>query len=618
MEEAYHSAHGDKQSPFPDELKSLDQFVVWKTITRGDKPTKVPFQPHYPSKPARTNTRATWGTYETAVDVARRNPTMSGIGFVFSAEDPFCGVDFDDCIDEAGNIDPWVVGWLYRLRGYYEVSPSGRGIKVWVSAKLPGKGCNETVDGHAVEMYDRGRFFAITHETLEGASTPSDAQEAVSELYSRLSEVAKTRKPKVSTHPTGEAGTKTSYHFDAPIPDGQRNSTLVSICGRWHDGTRTAEELFADLMDINNRCCQPPLDADEVRSIAFRMHQKEPCAPGSATPRCLEVINYLQDVANRRPVRGKAGATGWSIYNAILDKARKVGRLHKRGVELSVDYRTIALDAGVGSTTTVSAFIRRTPLTEVLEKGSGRRATRLLVVNSTPPKEGVESVHSNPVECKAAVTGMRSEQFRPLFRTLYRLRWSKPSWKPGKKTREAYRKGKISCLSDPREGVERIGKSRAAILAVLLLAGPQMSRADIAGTLGRSPDSLKKPLKWLVDVGLVFRVYRGVYEVSDELTERLAELRVLGREDEDNRLQMARNARQRKAWRTRNSHEAHNFTEDQMHSRQDHPTPPPPPDPGPDPEPEEKPTDEERIRRLVYEGMSERWARAEVLGEALL
>jgi primase-polymerase (primpol)-like protein len=83
---------------------------------------------------------------------------------VFSPDDPYCGVDFDGCLD-GGGLAEWARPWIEQLADcYMEVSPSGRGIKVWCRAKLPGIGGKRTVGGdHAgIEVYDQGRYFAFT------------------------------------------------------------------------------------------------------------------------------------------------------------------------------------------------------------------------------------------------------------------------------------------------------------------------------------------------------------------------------------------------------------------------------------------------------------------------
>ena len=62
---------------------------------------------------------------------------FSGIGFVFSSSDPYCGIDLDNCIDD-GKVKAWAETIVEKLKAvsYGEVSPSGNGIKFWTRATL--------------------------------------------------------------------------------------------------------------------------------------------------------------------------------------------------------------------------------------------------------------------------------------------------------------------------------------------------------------------------------------------------------------------------------------------------------------------------------------------------
>jgi hypothetical protein len=612
-------------SAIPEELRNLEQWVVWRVMQRTDRETKVPFQAKYPSRMAKTNSPSTWSDFGSAADVADRNPVIRGVGFVFAPDDELTGIDFDDCIDEDGILDEWVAGWLKRLGGYQEISPSGHGVHAIVKARLPGKGKNDLVDGHAVELYDRGRFFTISGRVLGNVRCPEDAQDAVDELYSLVDRRADHHDDLDGRRDGGPR--RETFHDDGgPIPDGRRNSTLVKVCGRLHDGSRTVDDLCEDLMAVNLSRCSPPLDAEEVFSIARRIHRKDPCTP--TAPKVMEevlrVLDRLQEIADRRPVRGTAGATGWSIYNALLDLGRRYGREHERGVDFYADYRTIAQAAGVGSTTTVGNFIQRSPLVEVLRRGSGRRSTRLLLVD---PRQGsgesAQTVHSIHYRSKAG----RSEQFRHLFKMLYRLRWSTRS----AKDRHGLIKGTSTVrqmATGGREGNRRLGKSDAAVLAATMEGG-EMKRSEIAGALGRSANALSKSLKRLTDLGLMVRVKHGIYRVSEELQRRVEDLRVLGDEHVADRLQIARHGRQRVAYRTR--HERGKPPEksegtaagrknversrrkrqegmreqarrDAERERQERQTP------------AEERERQRRIAALVRVGMSRRWAEAEVDG----
>ncbi len=162
--------------------KDLEQWVCWCREERDGKSTKVPYSPRSGSR-ARSDDRETWGTFAKARE-ARRDGDYDGIGFVFTVDDPFCGVDLDGCIDpETGEIELWAMQVLGELDSYAEISPSGIGLHVIVRATLPeGRRRNGKV-----EMYDRGRFFTVTGDHLPG--TPhsiEDRQEQIDALHARL------------------------------------------------------------------------------------------------------------------------------------------------------------------------------------------------------------------------------------------------------------------------------------------------------------------------------------------------------------------------------------------------------------------------------------------------
>ncbi|MFC6787135.1 hypothetical protein ACFQFH_15005 [Halobaculum halobium] len=111
----------------------------------------------------------TWSTFEEALSTATR-PDVSGIGFVFTSDDPYVGVDLDDCRDpESGAFDPDAIRIVTRLQSYTEVSPSGTGVHVIARGRLPGGPRRRG----GVEMYDDARFFTMTGDRVQG--TPERA-----------------------------------------------------------------------------------------------------------------------------------------------------------------------------------------------------------------------------------------------------------------------------------------------------------------------------------------------------------------------------------------------------------------------------------------------------------
>ena len=90
-------------SKIPSSLREVSQWVLWKFITRNGDATKVPFDAS--GAAASSTDSSTWSTFE---NVALKASSYSGIGFVFSSEDDFCGIDFDGCRDpETGLVSEW-------------------------------------------------------------------------------------------------------------------------------------------------------------------------------------------------------------------------------------------------------------------------------------------------------------------------------------------------------------------------------------------------------------------------------------------------------------------------------------------------------------------------------
>lgn len=162
----------------PNELRERPQWLAWRSERRNGKLTKIPYA--IDGKRARTTDPQTWTTLEQAVQ-AYRNNTYDGIGFVFAPDDGLCGIDLDKCRDaETGTIDPAAQTVIERLDSYTETSPSGTGVHVLVRATKPGKRCRKP----GIEVYDRGRYFCVTGQHVEGTpNTIEGRQDALDALY---------------------------------------------------------------------------------------------------------------------------------------------------------------------------------------------------------------------------------------------------------------------------------------------------------------------------------------------------------------------------------------------------------------------------------------------------
>ena len=146
----------------PLELRERDQWVVWRYEVRAGKRTKVPIHPKFGWNASASNPE-TWTSFATAWDTYQQSQRYDGVAYVFSAEDPFCGIDIDDCLDESGNL-LWGEDLLEMFDSYCEISPSSRGLKLILRGTKPSFArCKTEWFGQGtIEVYDQKRVFAIT------------------------------------------------------------------------------------------------------------------------------------------------------------------------------------------------------------------------------------------------------------------------------------------------------------------------------------------------------------------------------------------------------------------------------------------------------------------------
>lgn len=168
----------------PSALRSARHWVGWKLVQRDGRPTKVPVALGG-GGPADCSDPATFGSFDEATTALRSGSGLAGVGFVFTPDDPFAGVDLDGCIDDHGGLAPGARAIVEALGSYTEISPSGRGVKTFIKGQKPAwaRCRSRDVPGFKqIEVYDRARFFAVTGRRLAGA--PAEVEERQSELES--------------------------------------------------------------------------------------------------------------------------------------------------------------------------------------------------------------------------------------------------------------------------------------------------------------------------------------------------------------------------------------------------------------------------------------------------
>ncbi|MDZ4853216.1 MAG: phage/plasmid primase, P4 family [Pirellulaceae bacterium] len=220
-------------------IRDRNQWVSWKYVERGGKPTKAPINPHNGSLASSTDA-STWGTFAEAIEACRRNSALAGVGFVFTADDPYCGVDLDDSVDEStSQLKPWAQQIVDSLDSYTEISPSGSGLKVFIKANKPGSRCRKAFEDGEVEIYDRDRFFTVTGNRL--SNLPSEVHVSQESLGAVYSQVFGTDEPGTSSTPTARRGPQPSDSGSVLLSDDEiidlackRRSTGLKFQALWN------------------------------------------------------------------------------------------------------------------------------------------------------------------------------------------------------------------------------------------------------------------------------------------------------------------------------------------------------------------------------------------------
>lgn len=237
----------------PDDLAERDQWVLWRLECN----TKVPYRPD--GRRASITNPDDWNEFDVVIHALEKHPKhWSGTGFVFTPEDPFVGIDLDNCLEKNATPKQWARGIIARFSDtYMEVSPSGCGVKIFSKGKLPTAVGKVVVRDGGVEMYDRARYFTVTGNRFRGAPLGLEDHAAdVLTMYRRLTRVdGLAHQAKYRPTPEGK------------IPRGARHNTLVSICGTLRRRRICEPAIEACLQTANRYQCEEPLPPEEITTL---------------------------------------------------------------------------------------------------------------------------------------------------------------------------------------------------------------------------------------------------------------------------------------------------------------------------------------------------------------
>jgi len=255
------------------ELKTKRQWVSWKYAekkkTNGETYlTKLPVCPH-DNRPADVSKSWTWSEYDDAVSCSLHY-SHAGVGYVLTGDDDISGHDLDKVRNPVtGRLDDWVQVIVDLAETYTEVSPSGRGVRMFWRGKLDKAITN---DAAQVEIYSTKRYLTITGNRISGtpdsigpAPKTLELLRARVETFKAVEAEAKAKaknKAKGETRTKDEPGTEPPQDATASAEKGKGSefwsnvkSAALANLGSW------VPEIFA------NARFQPGTGAWRISSI---------------------------------------------------------------------------------------------------------------------------------------------------------------------------------------------------------------------------------------------------------------------------------------------------------------------------------------------------------------
>jgi predicted transcriptional regulator len=551
--------------PIPPELREQEQWVCWQYEKRAGKWTKVPYDPHT-GKQASTTNPETWAGFEEAVTACERGG-YSGIGYVFAEDDPFAGVDLDDCVcPETGAIEVWAWELVDDFNTYAEISPSGGGLHLIMRGKAPDRKNQRA----GVEAYSTARFFTITGDAVTGGGlgTIPDRQGALDRLCAQFF-------PPDRPDPTDPTPPPS-----AAEPVGLDDRALLDKARGARNG---AGDRFTALYDRGEFLDHPSHSEarhELLRHLAFwsawdpermsrlyegsalhnmpgyarkwaRLGDRECKNAIAATPRAYgqharagkedggelaHVIAALKAQAAGMPWEGRGGPTDRAVYDALLEIAATYGTIATKGVIISADMRSLALKAGTSATTARKALQRLREdrnLLRLSKKSTGTRAA-VYLLHYPPAPQGLHTI-----QCVDYVQPLRELRNR------------------GPSSAKEFDKNGRRISRGAQHLLERLGKLVALVVGRVAAAGGDgITPAELAAALDRRPDNVRRTVKKAADAGLVLEDEDGRLTVPDNLEDLLrVELEQSGCDDAKQR-DAERYARNRESFRRRRERKA--------------------------------------------------------------
>jgi putative DNA primase/helicase len=634
-------------SGIPDELKRYRQWMGTRFARRAGSPGKIDKPPYKVRRgeqihKADKNNPDNHATFEEALDAFTAGK-VDAIGIVVTEDDPLYGVDLDNVVNkETGEIHPAASEIIHAQGTYTEISSSGEGIRIIGKGKKP-EGVRCKRDGWVIkaEVYDQRRFLVLTGRRLGAHTEVEDRQGELHQLCQRLwpkqESSGRTQSPP-NTGPvdledavlleharTARSGPKFHRLYDLGDTSGYSSHSnadyaLLNMLVFWTAGDRDriirlfeASALYRQkgkhrnyaALSVDNALASyvGPFYKVRLTKEVRNEEEEDPLTP------------YLALMLDPSAWTGRRAASAYKAFTAAVILAAEDGIIDDAGdLRIGCDLRRLAEAAGTSfQTLSRSALPYLMQEMKLLKwkRGKGRKASVLVLKN--PARTSL----NNKVSTHYIVrTSAPPKDALETLRLLIRMRYG-------------YAKS---------DALLKLGMPAMFVVVALASSDTPLrgqTVAELADRTGRRKSSLEAAdgaLKRLKAAGIVQQTREGLYRLTSDFAanyERVLEHSGITYAEREQRRRHARDREARDAklqtnkWPTRlrgkeqmsrllkKQQEEANRRGRRLGEAEERKKPrrsqAPPPG-----------AVEQRIARLVREGMAERFARDEVLGRGWL
>jgi putative DNA primase/helicase len=514
----------------PPELKLREQWVLWRYELRDGKKTKVPYNTRTGRRASATDPE-TWCLFIEALE-AWESGQYDGIGYVFSEEDPYAGLDLDKARDpETGAVAEWATEWVKAFGGYAEVSPSGTGLHIFIRGQAP----NRKNQKAGTEAYSSERFFTVTGDKISRRHDIPERQDVLDRFCEKFfptkRHVVRSPEPKAASErqpvdiddrellekargASKGVGERFTALYDRgdflehPSHSEARHELLrhLAFWTAWDAPrmSRIYESSALYTMPGYARKWSRLWERECERAIAAapRGYGQEARSSKEAGGELGHIIEALRAQAASMAWEGRSGPTDRYIYGALMGLAARYGTIAKKGIIISADLRTLALEAGVGSLRTVRNSLLRLreerKLVRLSKKSTSKRATVYLLRYPESP----QGCHKKPcVLYVPPLSKMRN---------------------PGPTTEKEFDKNGRKLSQGTQFLLRRLGKLVALFIERVASAGEGgITERELADELSRRPDNVRRVLVKALGAGLVIEGGDGRFRVPPDLEWRL-------------------------------------------------------------------------------------------------